>query len=197
MFWQVLTTKQFIGLVYVIIALTMAGLATVETSASIDWFTAAYNLDLHIDRVTFNLGQNSVGYPYVAVFASVHNSAPFNGLMLSDANYGVYVNSTTEPFNVHGSSEVGMSDSAFQRIIPGAGSLNMTYTFQILIDTNATLTLFLNKHTTDLVKFVGVTLYFWSSFGRYSIPYCYQLPENILTICPPPRAAERGGAGAG
>src|SRR2546428_13429366 len=98
MFWQVLTTKQFIGLVYVIIALTMAGLATVETSASIDWFTAAYNLHLHIERVIFHLGQNSVGYPYGPVFASVPNSESLNGLFPSDANLAAPVNARAQHF---------------------------------------------------------------------------------------------------
>jgi hypothetical protein len=184
-----LSRRQLAGLVYVIIAIMMVGLATAESYVSFEWYASTYNLELHVSNVFFHLDGQPLGYPFVVVAALVHNPSGFDGITLAYANYSVFVNSTSQPFNVQGSSEVGMRDFPINQRIPQVGSLNLTKSFEILLDTKDQLSSFLNMTQSNLIYFVGVTLYFQSTFGRYSIPFCYELPSNMFTICPSPRVA--------
>lgn len=196
--WRNLTGKQLAALVYVAIALAAVGLAATETYASVQWYTTASGLELHVSNAIFHPENNTQRAPYVAILASVYNPAGYDQLFLSDSNYGVWVNSTGEAFNPPstGSTEVGLGNSPIQHIIPGGGTLNISYDLPMIPSIVVPLHIFLNGHNrTDLVTYVGVTLYFQSTFGRFSVPYCYLLPSNVFTDCPPPIEGVKGHGG--
>src|SRR3989454_12252752 len=83
------------------------------------------------------------------------------------------------------------------RLITGGSTLNLTSAFQIHPDAVDPLRVFLGNHTSDLVYYVGLTVYLESVYGTFSIPYCYQFPGNTIAACPSSRAPSAGGLRGG
>ena len=155
---------------------------------------------MHVSSVPIHVSGIPLGYPYVIVQATVQNPSTFNGLHLKNVNYLVFVNSTSQAFNppATGSTQIASFSSQVEKSIPPVNNMNITYAFQINPVIVSPLQTFLETHnsTTDLVTYVSVTLYFLSSVGTYTIPFCYQLPQNVFTICPPTlTAVSRGPSG--
>ncbi len=192
-----LSGKQLAGLVYVAIALVVVGQAALQTQSNVQWFSSTANLTVYIENVTFHLDTTALGYAFVTVRASVDNPGDFNGLRVTDANYAVFVNSTSQSFSVQGSTIIGMSDFTIQKTVPSRRSLNITVPLPLLSDVVSPLKTFISTHQADLVTFVGVTLFLDSSYGRLSIPYCYEIPGPVFAVCPPARPPPRGGFGGG
>jgi len=91
-----------------------------------------------------------------------------------------------------------MQDHTFRLMIPSGKSLNLTNTVHLLGDVVVPLQRFLNDHNqTDLVTYVGMTLYFSSVYGLFSNDYCYVLPRNVVAVCPAVRALVSGRFGGG
>jgi len=194
-----LTGKQLAALVYVGIALTAVGFATVETYGNVQWFSALDNLDIRIVNVSFHLDGHPLGYPFLAVNASVKDPTGFKNLMLLDVVYTVYVNSASENFSVQSSPEIGQKDNTIHRAVPSEGSLNLTFAFGLLPGVavppqSDPLQSFLNRHEqTDLVTYVELTLYFNSAYGHFSNDYCYNMLTNAFGVCPPARNVSPSG----
>ncbi|OLE88789.1 MAG: hypothetical protein AUF79_12885 [Crenarchaeota archaeon 13_1_20CM_2_51_8] len=192
-----LTAKQLVGLVYVAIAVLAAGLAAVQTNGNVQWFYTAQSLDPYIGGVTFRLDGQPLGYPFAIVVASLRNPSTYNGLSISGANFAVFVSSATGDLNVSGSSEIVNNPRGISRLITGGSTLNLTSAFQIHPDAVDPLRVFLGNHTSDLVYYVGLTVYLESVYGTFSIPYCYQFPGNTIAACPSSRAPSGGGLRGG
>jgi len=183
-----LTTKQLAGVVYVGIALLAAGLVAFEANGLIQWYSTLNNINLRVSNVQFHLDGQPLGFPYLIVAATVFGPERYNDLTLSQLGFNVFVDSTNESFAVQDSSAVAQTVFVTQDRIPLGDSLNITTAVGLISDVITPLHDYLDRHNqTNLVTFVGVTLYFRSVYGSLSIPYCYQLPGNILTQCPPPR----------
>ena len=82
------------------------------------------------------------------------------------------------------------------RLITGGSTLNLTSAFQIHPDAVDPLRVFLGNHT-NLVYYVGLTVYLDSVYGTFSIPCCYQFPGNTIAACPSSRAPSGGGLRGG
>src|SRR6058998_2628064 len=121
-----LTWKRFVGVVYVGIALLAAGLATAEANGLVQWYSAVYNLGLHVSDIGFHLDGKPLGYPYLIVSASIYNPAGYNGLRVSQLGYNIFVDSLNESFAVQSSSAVVQRVLVKQDTIPPRGSLNIT-----------------------------------------------------------------------
>jgi len=181
------------ALVYLIIGLLATTLAAAQTYGNVQWFSTAYNLDLRIDHVAFRFNMiGPAGVPYGTVTAHLYNPGGFDGLNIFYADYTVYVNSTSQPFLVQGSTEVGTGSQRFQQAIPSHGNLNVTSTFDLFNDTLSKLVPFVNAlNQTDLQVYIGANIHLQSAYGPYIIPYCYQLPSNLLVNCPGSRIPSR------
>lgn len=182
------SAKQLAGLVYVALAVFATGLAVFETNGSIQWYGALDNLDMHVSSVAFHLDGQPLGHPYLIVAATVNNPGTYGGLRLTQIGYNVFVDSSNESFIVQDSSAVAQTVIPYQGMIPAQGSLNVTNGLTPITDVVSQLQPFLDRHNqTDLIEYVGLNLYFHSVYGNLSVPFCYRLPENRLTICPAPR----------
>jgi len=189
------------ALVYLTIGLLATALAAAQTYGNVQWFSTAYNLELRIDYVAFRFNTiGPAGVPYGIVTAHLYNPGGFDGLNVFYAGYTIYVNSTSKPFLVQGSTEVGTGSTRLQQAVPSHGNLNVTSTFDLLNDTLSQLVPFVNTHNqTDLQVYVGAEIHLQSAYGPYIVPYCYQLPANIQVTCPavriPTRPLPRVGGG--
>jgi len=191
-----LSAKKIAALVYVGIALLAVGVVSAQTINSVEWFSSVGRLDLKVSQPDFHLDNGTLGYPYVVVLASVHNPSSYGELYLSGANFGVFVNSTTEAFYplVTRSEEVALSYREVQNNVPARSGLNLTFAVPIIISIVSPLHDFLNNHNATsgtLITWTQVTLYFRSTYGPFNVGYCYQQPGNVSTVCPsqvlPPR----------
>src|SRR5881296_1033258 len=184
----VLSWKELVALVYVGIAVGMIGIASAQTNNNVVWFSSVGNLDLQVQKLTIQTDNGTLGYPHVIIAASIYNPSQYGGLFITDANYEVFVNSTSVAFTspLH-SEEVAIQDRQILANAPARASLNITFVFALVAAAVPALRDFLSVHnsTSDLVTYVGVTIYLKSSYGRFSLPYCYLQPGNILTSCPP------------
>ena len=178
------------------IALFAVGVVSAQTVNSVEWFNSVGRLDLQVSQPNFHLDNGTLGYPYVVVPASVQNPSSYGGLYLTGANFGVFVNSTTEAFYplVTRSEEVALSYKEVQNNVPAGSGLNLTFAVPIITSIVTPLHDFLNNHNSTsgtLITWIQVTLYFRSTYGPFNVGYCYQQPGNVSTICPsqvaPPR----------
>ena len=183
--------KNLFGLVYVGIALSLIANATVLTQTNVQWFQAVSNLNPSIQTLSWDLGGT---IPVAVLKAYVNNPSSF-GFNIQSISYQAFVNSTTMSFSVQGSTEVGSTFIPGARNILPRSNLNISTTIRINSDTVAPLKDFLSHHPNDLVTFVGVTLLIESSYITAHVPYCYQMPSQTLTICPPVRVVGGGGGG--
>src|SRR5712692_1207188 len=191
-----LSTKGLLGLVYVGIALTLITNAAALTETNTQWLRAASQLDLNVQTVSFNLGTSS-DIPNATVTASLENPSGFAGLTLEVVTYEVFVNSTSQPFDVQGSSQVVSFDVTWGKTIPAGASLNLTATVRMITDVVVSLRNFLVDHQNrDLVTFVGIILTLQSPYIGLSVPFCTELPGQTAAICPNVRAPTGGGGGA-
>jgi len=175
-----LSAKKLAALVYVGIALLAVGVVSAQTINSVEWFSSVGRLDLEVSQPDFHLDNGTLSYPYVVVLA----------------NFGVFVNSTTEAFYplVTRSEEVALSYREVQNNVPARSGLNLTFAVPIIISIVSPLHDFLNNHNATsgtLITWTQVTLYFRSTYGPFNVGYCYQQPGNVSTVCPsqvlPPR----------
>ena len=146
-----LSAKKLAALVYVGIALLAVGVVSAQTINSVEWFSSVGRLDLQVSQPDFHLDNGTLGYPYVVVLASVHNPSSYGELYLSGANFGVFVNSTTEAFYplVTRSEEVALSYREVQNNVPARSGLNLTFAVPIIISIVSPLHDFLNNHNLD------------------------------------------------
>lgn len=190
-----LSQKALAGLVYVGIALVVVAQAAVATSSNVQWFISMRGLDVDVQSMSIQMDPQTLGYPFVNVQVLVLNPSSFNRLQLRFVSYDVFVNSTTEDFQVTGSSEIAALSTSNKEVIPPQGSLNLTRSVRIMNIVIAPLQNFLNLHPSDLRTFVGITLHLHSAYGQLSIAYCYEMPGKVFTVCPAARVSGGGGVG--
>ena len=182
-----LNRKNLLGALYVGVALALIGPTAGYAQSQVQWWNSAQQLDITVEAVNFRLGSTALDVSLVLVNAFLANPTRYDGLKLLTINYAVYVNSTTESFSpVSGSSQVAAKEQPHERIIPASGSLDISTTLPVYTDAFDALRQFLNAHPADLKTFTQIDIALQSSWGPFLVSYCYEKPDNRLTICPPP-----------
>src|SRR6059036_2437464 len=152
--------KSLLGLVYVGIAFGLLANSVYFAHSNEEWLRAASQLDAKVRSVSFDLGST---IPVAIVEATLENPTDIGGLELLLVIYQVFVNSTTQPFSVQGSSVVANVQVYYQERILSSSSLNITAAVRITTDTVAPLSKFLQQNNTTLRTFVGISLQLRSS----------------------------------
>ena len=173
------------ALVYVTVALLVVGASAQMSGSNLQWFTSTRELTVDIQLAELkNLDTQT---PSVLVQASLGNPSGLSGIKLEDITYDVFANSTTTTFAYIGNSEIGKTVTFADQTIPIQGTMNITRSVPVFSEVRLALQNFTNSQGANFRIIAGITLSLSSPFGPFDIPYCYEMPGQTLTLCPPTR----------
>jgi len=181
-----LSKKQLAALVYVGVALSAIGVATFETNHNIQWFSAVDSLDVK-SSPTYHFENQSLGYPFVKVTATLTNPTQFKGIFVTFVVYNVFVDSISrnESFKVKGSSQIGSLGFAVDQAVLPMKSLNITGNVPLLSDVVDPLKSFIQTYNqTGMVTYVQTSVYMTSVYGAFVNDFCIEYPASTSTACP-------------
>lgn len=167
------------ALVYVGIALALLGQVAAYSIPHVQYFDSLARLDLQARDVIFLLHSQ----PSIVVYASVRNPTGYAGLKIESVTYTVFVNSTSDPSGPVGAGSGTTSYASNPPNIPPNNDFNITTTippYTVL----GNFTTFVVAHAEVQQRFVSIIVVLLSPFGLIQVPYCYEFPRRIFTICP-------------
>ena len=185
-----LSRERIAALVYVGIALFAVAIVSSETYGTVQWFSAVNNLDFSSSTPVLHLDNQSLGYPFVLVQATLKNPTGYSSIYVTFVTLTVYVASegNDTSFQVAGSPEVAQTGFSIGQSLGSQKSLNASQVVPLFTDVLSSLKGFLSNHPSDAVTFVQAEVHMSSIYGPFSNTYCYSYPGDALTVCPPPRA---------
>ena len=194
-----LSRKQLAAIVYVAIALLAVVIVSAETYRNTLWFSAVNSLYLKTANPTFHFENQSLGYPFVRITATLQNPTRFNGIQVNYIVYQLFVDSSShnESFLIRApdvkgqlsvpeaSSEIGVYGFAVQQSVLPMKSLNITANVPLLADAVDPLKSFIQTHNqSNMATYVEARVYMNSVYGAFVNDLCYEEPSNVSTVCP-------------